>query len=203
VLGLSVADGVALNGPGHESLWGLEGAKRREQLYWASDVLVELVEYLDPIGRPLPEGYQISDQGLLNVAFKFDSRQELRTALDRCQESGIRANSPLVTLPVLGAVVYVNDPDGFSIELMTVKPRASAHFGFEPGDTPRFAPFLGRRAMPTKNTAGIGGRGQADDRDMKQLVSLDRQFLALENGRTHGHVRCSASTNRRGPPVDR
>ncbi len=142
ILGLEPADEVRLHAPEHEALWNLAGARRRAALYWANDILIELVQYLDPVGRPWPDGYQISDQGLLNIAFTFDSRAALRDALDRCREAGLRPNSPLVTLPALGSVVYVNDSDAFSIELLTAKPSARGFLGFEPGPTPRFAPFL-------------------------------------------------------------
>ena len=41
-------------------------------------MLVELVQYTDPPGRPWPPGYRISDQGLLNIAFGFRRARRVR-----------------------------------------------------------------------------------------------------------------------------
>jgi len=50
----------------------------------------------------------------------------------------------LVTIPGVGGVTHVKDPDGFSIELLTLTPAASRWFGVAPRPTPMFAPFLPR-----------------------------------------------------------
>jgi len=144
VLGLAPAGELALRGPEHEALWGLEGASRISACYWADDIAVELAQYERPAARPWPPGYRISDQGLLNVAFWFNGKSALMAAFARCTAAGMRANSRPVSLPGVGAVTYVNDPDGFSIELLTVTPRAQGRFGFRPRPTPRFAPLLPR-----------------------------------------------------------
>ena len=47
------ASGAALRRPEHEALWGLPGAATRSQVFDAGDVLVEVVQYLDPAGRPV------------------------------------------------------------------------------------------------------------------------------------------------------
>ena len=57
-------------------------------------MLVELVQYTDPPGRPWPPGYRISDQGLLNIAFGFRERAEFEAAHARCVEAGLRAKRP-------------------------------------------------------------------------------------------------------------
>ena len=90
VLGLAPVADVELHRPEHEALWGLTGAQRREALYWADDILVEVVQYDDPVGWPWPAGYQISDQGLLNIAFGFTSADAMRTAAERCIAGGLR-----------------------------------------------------------------------------------------------------------------
>ena len=54
VLGLEPAQGVELHGSEHEALWELEGARRDALVLWAGDLLVELVQYADPPGRPWP-----------------------------------------------------------------------------------------------------------------------------------------------------
>ena len=59
---------------------GTGGGQRDSLLLWADDMLVELVHYPDPAGRPWPPGYRISDQGLLNIAFGFRRRAEFEAA---------------------------------------------------------------------------------------------------------------------------
>jgi catechol 2,3-dioxygenase-like lactoylglutathione lyase family enzyme len=141
VLGLGVADGIELHHPEHEAMWGLEGAKRESVVLSAQDFLVELVHYSEPVGRPWPPTYRISDQGLLNVAFGFQTRGELDAAYRRCRAAGHRGNSrPLKLGP--WSVVYVNDGQGFSVELLHVAPWYRRWMGFRPGATPRIAPFL-------------------------------------------------------------
>jgi short-subunit dehydrogenase/catechol 2,3-dioxygenase-like lactoylglutathione lyase family enzyme len=167
VLGLPVAAGVELHRPEHEALWGLDGAKSERVCLWADDFLVELVSYSDPPGSPSPEGYRISDLGLLNIAFGFRKRAEFEVACRRCSEAGHKGNGPPVRLGAW-SVVYVNDDQGFSVELLHVEPWYEGQMGFRPRSTPRLAPFAGRtparlrqerrygKALITGAAGGIG-----------------------------------------------
>jgi catechol 2,3-dioxygenase-like lactoylglutathione lyase family enzyme len=130
-LGLDETEAPALHGPEHERLWGLEGASRRSLELWAGDFLVELVEYLEPRGRPRPLDYRISDQGLMNVALGFRDRAELRRTYARCVAGRHRGNWRPVELGVFN-VVYVNDGDGFSVELLRCPRWAEPLVGFRP-----------------------------------------------------------------------
>jgi short-subunit dehydrogenase/catechol 2,3-dioxygenase-like lactoylglutathione lyase family enzyme len=167
VLGLPVAAGVELHGPEYEALWGLDGAKSERVCLWADDFLVELVSYSDPPGSPSPEGYRISDLGLLNIAFGFRKRAEFEDACRRCSQAGHKGNGPPVRLGAW-SVVYVNDDQGFSVELLHVEPWYEGQMGFRPRSTPRLAPFAGRtparlrqerrygKALITGAAGGIG-----------------------------------------------
>jgi len=120
---------VALHGPEHEALWGLPGASRKSVVLDGGDVLVELVQYLDPIGKPWPNGYRISDQGLLNIAFGYRRMRDLIADYRRTHDVGARPN--FMPLYVLNwGVVYVNDVQGFSVELLSVRPRWDGPMGF-------------------------------------------------------------------------
>ena len=137
-LGLERSD-VALRAPEHEALWGLAGAQTRSSVFTAGSVLVELVQYLDPVGRPRPAGYRISDQGILNIAFGARSRRDHRKLYHRARAAGARENRRPVHLPGAG-VVYVNDPDQFSVELLWMSPASDKRWGFTPrpaGKRPR------------------------------------------------------------------
>jgi catechol 2,3-dioxygenase-like lactoylglutathione lyase family enzyme len=129
-LGLEHSD-AALRTAEHEALWGLQGAQTRRSVVGAGSVLIELVQYLDPVGHPRPPGYRISDQGILNVAFGVRSWRDHRRLHHRARAAGARENCRPVYLPG-GGVVYVNDPDQFSVELLWMSPASEQRWGFRP-----------------------------------------------------------------------
>jgi short-subunit dehydrogenase/catechol 2,3-dioxygenase-like lactoylglutathione lyase family enzyme len=192
VLGLDVAEGFALHGPEHEALWGLDGAKCERVCLWADDFLVELVAYSDPAGCPWPEGYRISDLGLLNIAFGFRDRSEFDEACRRCAEAGVEGNGPPLHLGAW-SVIYVNDDQGFSVELLHVERWYEGQMGFKPRPTPRLAPFAGgtpaKRLRPASRfgkaiiTGAAGGIGAELARlaaeDGTSLVLMDREGTGL------------------------
>ncbi len=191
VLGMQVATGLALHGPEHEALWGLDGARRESLSLWADDMIVELAEYAEPRGRPWPPGYRITDQGLLNIAFGFRERAEFEAAYRRCEEAGLRGNGPPVRLGAW-SVVYVNDSLGYSVELLHVEPWYEGRMGFRPRPTPSFAPFVGRtpagvrrrraftRALVTGATGGLGSElCRLAAEDGTALVLMDREGEGL------------------------
>jgi catechol 2,3-dioxygenase-like lactoylglutathione lyase family enzyme/carbon monoxide dehydrogenase subunit G len=121
-----------LHEPEHESLWGLAGARTNSTVFTAGDVLLEAVQYVDPPGRPWPAGYRISDQGILNIAFGARNRRDHVDLFDRAVRGGARPNWRPFQLPGAG-VVYVNDQQGFSVELLWMKPgKQDREWGFEP-----------------------------------------------------------------------
>jgi short-subunit dehydrogenase/catechol 2,3-dioxygenase-like lactoylglutathione lyase family enzyme len=191
VLGLEPADGLELHGPEHEALWGLDGADRESALVWADDILIELVSYTDPAGRSWPPGYRISDQGLLNIAFGFGERSEFEAAHRICVEAGLRPNGPPLRLGAW-SVVYVNDDQGFSLELLHVEPWYEGRMGFRPRSAPRVAPLAGRtparlradrrfsKALVTGAAGGLGTElGRLLAEDGTSLALLDRDAGAL------------------------
>ena len=105
-MGLEVAPDGLLHGPEHEALWGLAGARSRSLALWPDDMPLELVEYGDPVGRPWPAGYYVSDQGLLNVAFGYRTRGELVRALGAAKSAGARQNWMILDLLNWGVVYH-------------------------------------------------------------------------------------------------
>jgi uncharacterized protein YndB with AHSA1/START domain/catechol 2,3-dioxygenase-like lactoylglutathione lyase family enzyme len=121
-----------------EAIWGLPGAQTRSRVFQAGDVLVELVEYLSPRGRPRPQGYRISDQGILNIAFGARTKRQHEKLVRRMEDAGATPNCQPIHLPGAG-VVYVNDAQAFSIELLWMAPAVDRFFGFRaapPGRRP-------------------------------------------------------------------
>jgi catechol 2,3-dioxygenase-like lactoylglutathione lyase family enzyme len=129
-LGMEPDPDGRLHGPEHEALWGLPGAVAETELLWSGDFAVELVRYTEPAGRPRPEGYRISDQGILNVALGSRSRSDWRVALDAVAAGGYTLNREL-DFP-FAAVNYVMDDQGFSAELFFLEEDADGIMGFLP-----------------------------------------------------------------------
>ena len=124
---------VALHTPEHEALWGLAGATTESRLFDGGEVLIEVVQYLDPVGKPRPHDYRLSDQGILNIAFGARRKADFNTVYRRAEAFGAKPNCRPVHLPGAGSVVYVNDPHGFSVEILRTTPGLSDRiFGFEP-----------------------------------------------------------------------
>jgi short-subunit dehydrogenase len=181
VLGLEEA-GTALHGPEHEALWGLAGATSERVCLLAEDMFVELVSYSDPAPRPLPDGYRISDLGLLNVAFGFRDRGDFDTAVERARGHWLRPNSRVARLGAW-SVVYVNDAQGTSIELLHVEPWHERQMGLRPRPTPRFAPFLRSSSQkpeaPRFARAVITGAGGGIGRELARLAAAEGTHLML------------------------
>lgn len=146
VLGLPEEPDVVLHTPEHEALWGLKGASRESFVVRAQDIFLEVVQYLDPVGKPWPEGYHISDIGPLNVALGIRDEKEHDELVAHCQANGLVPNSTKPTLlKKLWYAVYVNDPMGFSIELLyhkragrkeRINPFNLLELGFAPNPAP-------------------------------------------------------------------
>jgi len=124
--------GIELHTNEHEALWGLAGAKCKRAVYLCDDILLELVQYLDPVGKPWPTDYRICDQGILNIAFGARNQADHMQVYERAREFGATPNCAPVHMPDAG-VVYVNDTLGFSIETLWMTPgEADKQWGFEP-----------------------------------------------------------------------
>jgi len=146
VLGLPEERGVALHASEHELLWGLDGASRESFLLRAGDMFIEVVQYIDPVGKPWPAGYRISDYGVLNIAFGLRSLSDQEKLVRRCIDAGITPNTSKATiLKKLWYATYVNDPMGFSIELLyharpgqkqVINPFNLLELGFAPAKAP-------------------------------------------------------------------
>jgi catechol 2,3-dioxygenase-like lactoylglutathione lyase family enzyme len=128
-LGMVETAELKLHLPEHELLWGLEGAKSQRRVLQAGDSLVELVQYLDPLGKPVREDYRVSDQGLLNIALGFRSKKVFSAVYQRCLKAGIKGNWRPLNMGAWN-VVYVNNAQRFSVELLQVQPWYDGQMGF-------------------------------------------------------------------------
>ena len=134
-VGLEEAHDVRLHDSEHEALWGLAGADCERLLLWANDFLVELVCYAEPLGRPWPQDYRISDQGILNVALGTRDMAEMRALYDALMKAGYSSESDIFPIGD-GGCVYCRDDQGFSLELLcSADPDMDERVGFKPRPT--------------------------------------------------------------------
>jgi catechol 2,3-dioxygenase-like lactoylglutathione lyase family enzyme len=123
---------VPLSAPARDwgEVWGETGADKDMLLLDGGTLTLELSQYRTPVSRGWPDGYQIADHGILNIALGFDSPAAIRAQLVAMQAVGIKPNAPLETGPGLFALTYSQDPQGFSIETIYVSKLAAGAFGF-------------------------------------------------------------------------
>lgn len=127
----------ALHLPEHEALWGLEGARRRERTLDAGTALVELVEYEQPRGRPVPHDRRICDQGVMNVAFVARDRASFDRTFERWVGLGFRPTSETPLDVGVFRVMYFDLPSGENVELLFPRRWAWRLTGFVPSPTKR------------------------------------------------------------------
>lgn len=120
----------SLHAPHHEALWGLPGARRDQIVARGVEVALELVQYLDPPGRPRPSDARLCDQGLLNVALAFRDRARFDVLHERLLSAG---HPPTVACPPGPfASTYLRDGEGNSCEIFACPEDHDGLLGFLP-----------------------------------------------------------------------
>jgi catechol 2,3-dioxygenase-like lactoylglutathione lyase family enzyme len=135
VLGCERVSDTMVHTTDHECLWGLSGAVRETAVVSAGGLLLECVQYSSPRSKNRPAGYMLSDQGILNVALGTTDRAEFDHLYSRAVGLGFKGHVEPWTVPDVATVVYLTDPQGFSVELLHVSPSALARMGFVPNVT--------------------------------------------------------------------
>ncbi len=186
-----------LHEPEHGALWGLPDAQREALVLRAGGVLLEIVRYETPRGRDLPADYRISDQGLLNIALGFRDRRAFERMHNKCVAAGYRGNwRPLR----LGAwsVVYVNDDQGCSVELLHVMPWYDGRMGFRPGPPP---PYRGRGGLPQWRTAIVTGGCSGIGRELSRRLLAAGTAVAIVDRDINDDARAALATVGNGRAV--
>jgi catechol 2,3-dioxygenase-like lactoylglutathione lyase family enzyme len=129
-LGL-VREDLQLHAPEHARLWGLEGAKRRSAVLRGGGVALEVVQYERPEGRPWPDGYRLSDLGYMNFAVGFRDTGDFDRSFAQAQASGWTPHGKPLEVGVF-KVMYVDDADGFDVEMLRPRTWADRLTGFAP-----------------------------------------------------------------------
>jgi catechol 2,3-dioxygenase-like lactoylglutathione lyase family enzyme/uncharacterized protein YndB with AHSA1/START domain len=170
VFDLEDVSDAPLHSAEHEKMWGLDGATRQSALLRANGALVELVQYERPEPRPWPDGYRICDQGYMNIAFVFGSVEDFDRYFTRAVAAGCRANGKPLDAGVF-KVMYVNDPEGFSIELLYPRPWAYRLTGFVPS-----IPYIQEQLTIEASPERIWQVVREHER-MKEWTGLDAELL--------------------------
>ena len=188
---------IALHTDEHEALWGLAGARCERRVFVGGTanetILLEVVQYLKPLGKPWPEDYRLCDQGILNICFGDpQSGKGVYAQLEQSRAHGAVPTTPKVLDMNLVGCVYVDDPLGFSYEFMWAKPGwAHKAFGFVPTrmderpelDNQRVECSLRIAASPEALFAELGNHEGLTAWSGLGHVRLDKSGLLERNGR--------------------
>ena len=155
-LGL-VSEDLELHAPEHDRLWGLEGTQRRSVALRGAGVALEVVQYEHPEGRRWPDGYRLSDLGYMNVAVGFRDTGEFDHRLTTARAAGWRPHGKALEAGVF-KVVYLDDADGFDVEMLCPRRWADRLTGF----SPRKAPGQGTVVRPRRRIPrALAGQARA------------------------------------------
>lgn len=131
VLGMTVEDIDRLHQPEDEACWGLDGASRQGFLAHLGGVRLEIVEYQSPRGRPKPEDYRTSDQGIVNVGLRAETPDEAIETFDRLAASGLVSPHRSDGDGIVSG--YITDFER-EIEIVALPAKLDAMIGFGPAD---------------------------------------------------------------------
>ncbi|MBN9622006.1 MAG: VOC family protein [Actinobacteria bacterium] len=134
---------TVLHSAAHEALWGLEGARSSGFLVRAGEVLLEVVRYERPVGRPRPADALLSDQGFMHMAIGVREKPALEALAGRFAAHGYELTHPLP--PGGSGGTYVLDDTGLTIEIVAVPPALEQGYGFVAKDS---SPFVEDGAPP-------------------------------------------------------
>ena len=121
-------------------LWDEKESDKQTVLLDGGTLWVELSQYTTPSSAPWPDGYRITDLGVVNIAVGYRDFQGVKDLYERTLKAGFTPNCEPQGSS-LGGCTYVNDPRGFSFEIMAVKKIMDGAFGFKPAN--RFDRILG------------------------------------------------------------
>ena len=113
-----------------EALWGLAGATREGFVVRAAGgVLIEVVAYSEPAGRPKPADHRLCDQGLAHVCFGSPTRASAMNLIERFQAAGLECT--MLAGDENAVATYFTDP-GREFEVLGAPSELLPRIGFVP-----------------------------------------------------------------------
>ena len=114
-------------------LWGETAADKQCLLLDGYTITLERNCYEVPASKPWPDGYQLADIGILNIALGFRKSADIKARLAAMKRAGFKPNRPLVGARGVFMLTYSNDPQGFSVETLMVSGMLMGGLGFRQG----------------------------------------------------------------------
>jgi catechol 2,3-dioxygenase-like lactoylglutathione lyase family enzyme len=122
VLGFERVADVEVAGPGYDVLTGLANVRMRVVTLRLFDEVLELTQYLTPVGRPIPAGSRSHDHWFQHIAIIVSDMDRAHRWL---RERGVEKTSPEPQRlpdwnPNAGGIkaYYFKDPDGHALEIL-------------------------------------------------------------------------------------
>lgn len=120
---------ISANSQEIDRLCGISDVKKNVFSVDGGACFLEVSEYQTPEPKPWPDGYQICDYGILNIAFGFNSQEDFDHYYQKSIDAGYRFNAnPMKTKRA--AVTYMFDDQGFSMEYLYLAPSVYDKVGF-------------------------------------------------------------------------
>jgi catechol 2,3-dioxygenase-like lactoylglutathione lyase family enzyme len=138
VLPFEVVAGSEVAGEAYERLFGVFGLRARIVRLRLGEQEIELIDYLAPEGRPIPEGSRSNDEWFQHVAIIVADMDRAYAQLRRHNVQ--HASSGPQTLPDWNPnaagikAFYFKDPDGNHLEILEFPPDKGAAQWHRPGD---------------------------------------------------------------------
>lgn len=125
--------------PREEALWGLSSSRCERAIIPLGEVSLELVHYLDPVGRPKADDRRLSDQGTIALGVATRTRQDHAAIVARIDETHLYAAHPPARETAGGGAVFLRDISG-SLPLIELAWRKADALGFRSRPVARLVP---------------------------------------------------------------
>jgi len=127
-----------VGGASYDTLHGLSGTRLRVVRLRLGDECLQLTQYLDPRGRPAPEGARSNDRWFQHVAIIVRDMDSAYARLRGFGVSEVSAGPQLLprTIPNAAGIraFYFKDPDGHPLEVLQFPPDKGAPKWHAPAD---------------------------------------------------------------------
>lgn len=122
---------IITNAPADKGvLWDEAPAAKRSVLLDGGTIWLEINEYTTGKSEAWPKGYRICDFGQQNIAFGSREGAGIKDLYERMVKGGFRPNTELVSSLGQVQLTYLNDPQGFNVEILMVRPWLDGVMGF-------------------------------------------------------------------------
>lgn len=132
----------------HSSLWPENGRLECTQTLQLGDMFLIVSQYRESRARPTE--YRLSDIGVMNFAICFPSMADFSRCYDRTLGMGMRGNCEPLIDGERACMVYNNDRQDFSVEMIYIEKQLWGLYGFAP---PRWRDRLVNKLMEWKSHA--------------------------------------------------